>query len=170
MKAVAVCLAVAGTIWAQVNGNVVNPRALFVQTATVTIANTVTETSIIGTGVGSMTLAANFLQPGTMLRFTAIGIHTASGNPNVTINVKIGGTTVATGTVASQTSTNEIAEISVYLTCRTAGAGGTVFLQGTYREWAAGANNSVGLPTTATTSVDTTAKPLMFRSPGEPLR
>lgn len=111
---------------------------IYSQAASVTVGNTVTETSVISaTGAkGSVTLPANFFSAsGVALKIRVWGIHTATANPTIRWQVKIGGTTVLdTGAVVSQTSTNQAYDIDGVITCRTTGTTGTVFGQGKYIE------------------------------------
>lgn len=111
---------------------------LYSQAASVTVANTVTTTSIISaTGAqGSVTLPANFFSAsGVALKIRVWGIHSASGNPTIDWKVSIGGTTVLdTTAVTSGNSTNQAFDIDAVITCRTTGTTGTVFGQGKYIE------------------------------------
>lgn len=142
-----------GANWVQISGN---QRNLFVQTATVTIANSNAETSIVGSGVGSMTLPANFFQVGTSVEVSAQGYHSATGNPNVTFNFKVDGNTVVTsGTVASGASTNQLLDAKIYMTCRTTGNNGTVSVQGYYREWDPSPRLALGMVATSLLTLNT---------------
>lgn len=112
-----------------------HPEAvLFVQTDTVTVANTTTETALSGTGVGSLVLPANFLIIGRTIRIRGFGYHSSTGNPTVTFRVKLGSTTVGTVTGTGGNGTNDGFEFDGVLTCRTTGASGTVQPQGKYQE------------------------------------
>ena len=128
---------------------------IFSQTASVTVGNTVAETTIIGSGVGSTTLQANYLKQGKTLKIRAWGYHSSVSNPNITIRVKIGSTVVlTTGAVASHASTNDGFTIDSWVTCRTTGQTGTVFAQGTYTEIS---NPVFEMTNTTTSTIDTTA-------------
>jgi hypothetical protein len=128
---------------------------LFVQTQTVTVANTTTETTLLGTGVGSLILPANFLIAGRSIRVRGFGYHSSTGNPTVTIRFKLGTTTVGTITGAGGNGTNDGFEFDGILTCRTTGASGTVQAQGKYQELhPAGLIEGGG--NTSTTTLDTT--------------
>lgn len=130
---------------------------LFTQTQTKTVANTITESALTGTGVGTLTLPANFLIAGRTLKITASGIHSATGNPNITIKIKFGSTVIlSTGAVASGNSTNAAFEAQGLITCYTTGGTGTVWSQGFYRETGGGVN-TFGMSNTSTVTVDTTA-------------
>lgn len=121
-------------------GVVVNPFSnplfdyvLYKQLSSITIANTVAETSVL---TGGITLPANFFTAGKMLQIDLRGFHTASGNPNITIKVKIGSTVLlSTGAVASGNGTNLGIEIESDITCRTEGVSGTISGQGEYLEF-----------------------------------
>ena len=128
---------------------------LFTQTATGTVANTVTETSMDSTGVGSKTLPANFFVAGKKLRIVGYGIHSASGSPTLRIKVKLGSTVVLdTTAIATKNSTNEVFHMMAEITCRTTGASGTLFAQGVYDEVGFAGFQMVN---TTTTTIDTTA-------------
>lgn len=130
--------------------------ALFIQTSTVTIFNTGSDTSLVGSGVGSMTTPVNFFTPGKTLRLRAIGIVSDTANPNYTFNVKINGTTVATSTKAfTGTVSNDTFVVDVVITCFTTGVGGTAWVQGAFGIDASTFNFN-GLATTTTTALDTT--------------
>lgn len=65
-------------------------QTLFTSTATQTVASTVTETTILGTGSGSLTIAANYLTVGKLLRLYIRGLYSTPalniGNISVKIN------------------------------------------------------------------------------------
>jgi len=129
--------------------------AAFVATASVTVASLDTENSIIGTGVGSLTLPAGFLTIGKTLHIRVMGVISNTGTPNMTVKLKLGSTVIAsTGAVATITGlSNSIFIADFYLTCRTTGVTGTVFGQGTTQ---LGNNPPIGAPATAAITVDTT--------------
>jgi hypothetical protein len=108
-------------------------EALFTNSATKTVTNTTTETTLIGTGVGSLTLPANYLQVGKQLRVKFGGVYTAPITPgNFIINVKLGGTTIATGTASAILANASNASFSgeAKIVCITAGGSGTVVVEG----------------------------------------
>ena len=131
----------------------VTSQTRFTQTATATVANTVTETTLIASGVGSVTLPAAFLVAGRTVRLVLRGVVTATGADTVDLKVKLGGTTlVSTGAVTPAAMTDEGWEITVEITCRTTGATGTVFAQG----MAVIDNVTYNMAATTTTTVNTT--------------
>jgi hypothetical protein len=130
---------------------------LLTKTDTTTVANTTTETSLIGTIVGTNTLPANFFTVGKTLRIKGYGFHSGASSPNITVKVKFGSTVIlTTGSVASGNSSNTLWDIEAVITNRTTGAGGTVFGQGVYRELD-GTPKFNGMINTTATTVDTTA-------------
>ncbi len=130
---------------------------LFCQTATGTIANSTTETAISSTGVGSLTLPANFFVAGKTIRICGRGYHSSASAPTIRIKVKFGSTVILdTTAVTSGNDTNAMIEIAGDITCRTTGASGTVFAQGQYHEFGS-SPNAFQMVNTATVTVDTTA-------------
>lgn len=107
---------------------------LFSSTATQTVAATVAETTIVGSGSGSLTLPANYLTVGRMIRFSIRGLYSTPtlSLGNIAIKIKLGGTTLATGTAnaLAATATNIGFVGEVLITCRTTGASGTVIIMG----------------------------------------
>jgi len=130
-------------------------RVLGTMTASATVANSTSETSLLGTITGGKTLAAGSLVVGKSLRVRAWGVLSSTGNPNLTVRVKLGSTVVATTGAVAQVGTPSQAgwELDGILTCRTTGASGSVFAQGCFRYGA----NLVPLAATAAVTVDTTA-------------
>lgn len=130
---------------------------LFKQTASGTIANSTTETAISSTGVGALTIPANYLIVGTTLRITGYGYHSAVSSPTIRIKVKFGSTVILdTTAITSHNSTNEEIRLDALITCRTTGASGTVFAQGLYKEFQSPGVDGP-MVNTSTTTVDTTA-------------
>ena len=124
---------------------------IFRQTASVTVGNTTTETTVASTGVGSLVIPANTLAVGAAFRITVIGTYDrATGT--LTLRSKFGATTFCSTSAASPGAGNNTSFLlRIDGTVRTAGAGGTLFSNGYF----------IGvspLPTTntATTALDTT--------------
>lgn len=144
------------------------PGILFTQTADKSVTNTTSETSIIGTGIGTLTLPANFFSVGKTIRITVSGVYStvAVTGDTVTIKVKYGstviGSTATTSLLAGASNLYFWAECLI--TCRSLGASGTVQISGgtTYNISTVGGlaedpmNNGA-----ATTTVDTTASSLL---------
>jgi hypothetical protein len=132
--------------------------AVFVQTQTVSIANTVTETDLTGTGAGSLTLPANFFDAaGETLLITGFGYHSATGNPTLQIRIYFGTTVILdTGTdTVTGNSTNDAWDIRAMVTCRSTGVSGSVIGQGRWTENGGGLNR-FQMVNTSPTTLDTT--------------
>lgn len=107
---------------------------LFAQTSNSTIADTVTETTMIDGGDGSLVLPANFFRVGRTLRIFARGIHSSTGNPTVTIKVKLGSTVIAQGSAAGGNGSSDGWDLVVDLTCRSIGGSAQIMGVGYYNE------------------------------------
>lgn len=109
-------------------------QTLFTSTAIQTVAATVTETTIIGSGSGSLTIPANYLTAGKILRFSVRGLYSTPtlNVGSILIKIKLGGTTLASGTANAliSTSTNLGFAGEALITCQTIGSGGTVIIMG----------------------------------------
>lgn len=110
-------------------------RSLFASTSNVEVTETTTETSIIGTGEGSHTIPANFLEVGDTLVFDVGGFWnkgSAGAAETFTWTVKIGSTTIGT-LIQSVASAGVVSERSfnlfIIMTVRTIGSGGTAHFQ-----------------------------------------
>lgn len=105
---------------------------IFTQTADVTVANTTSELTLLGSGIGSLTLPANFFYPGRSIRVKLWGYFTNAGNPTMTMSLKLGSTIIATtgvSTMGPNVSTT-LQENEILLTCRSSGATGKIMAQG----------------------------------------
>ncbi len=146
----------------------VRPGVIFTQTADATVTNTVAETSIVGSGVGGLTLPANFFVAGKTIRLRIGGIYStpALATPSIVVKVKLGSTVIATVTTSGLLSgaTNLEFDGEVAITCRTTGASGTVMVHGDI-EYATGVGGTISVDPLnnagATTTVDTTASKLL---------
>ena len=136
-------------------------KTFFTASAGATVASSTSETTIAGSGIGSLTLPANFLTAGKTVKIRAWGVYGTKASPvgTFTIRFKFGSTTlislVPTLTVSL---TNQMWSFEAEFTCRTTGATGTVFPQMEARLYTSttALGNIVAGPT-ATTTVDTTA-------------
>lgn len=140
---------------------------LFTQTASQTVANTVTETTLFTTGIGSVTLPANFFAIGKDIRIRAKGYFSTTGNPNITFKAKYGSTALVDSGAftAGAGVANHLWFVDVVITCRTTGGTGTVFSQGmgklfsahtTVAEFDMETAAAVTIDTTASTAIDLT--------------
>jgi hypothetical protein len=142
------------------------PGVILTTTGLGAFANTTSETSIVGGGIGTATLPANFFTPGKTIRVIARGVYNTDavtpGNLNIKIN--LGGTTVAQ--TGAQTLTNAVAnrhfDTDVILTCRSTGVGGLFMSQGmTHLFTTAVATTLEEMTNTGFVVVDTTASKLL---------
>lgn len=106
-------------------------RACFIQTGKRTVTDSVNELTLFGAGIGSLTFPANFFVVGKTIRVTMRGYHTMDATPpSYTFRVKLGGVTYVTSVYTDRNDTDRYMEITFFLTCRTAGAGGTAIGDG----------------------------------------
>lgn len=132
------------------------PRTLFTQTASVAVANSTTETTITGSGTGTLTLPTNFFTVGKQIRIRCFWFQSSLGSPNITVRVKLGGTTImSTTAVAAGNGTNDWFLIEWDITCRTTGSSWTLIWQWVYQELFQNGRLK-GLTSTSTTTVNTT--------------
>jgi len=104
----------------------------FTQTADKTVGNTTTETSIVGTGLGSVSFPANYFKYGKKLRITGWGTLSGANGTATTLKIKLGDTTIVSNT--SNLPTELIGtkfDIEINLTVRSTGTTGTVVCGGT---------------------------------------
>lgn len=143
---------------------------IFVQTASKTVANTTTETTLNSTGVGSLSLPTNFFVIGKKIRIVARG-YRSTANPSGTlrIRVKLGATTILDTTALTATNglTNRAWELNGVIVCRTTGAAGTVMAQGrchmaqtttTANFWEMLNTSTIVIDTTAAQAITVTAQ------------
>jgi len=126
---------------------------LYNQTTSVTVANSVVETSLL---TSTTTLPANFFSASKQIVLRLRGYHSAVSNPTIRIKVKLGSVVVLdTTAIVSGNSTNEYFDIDGVICCRTTGATGTVMGQGFYLECGGGGNH-FGMVNTSAVTIDTT--------------
>lgn len=110
----------------------VNTFEEFTQTADKTFGNTTDETSIVGTGLGSVSFPANFLKYGKKLRITGWGILSGASGTSTTLKIKLGDTVITTSTSNLPTTLSNVKfDIAIDLTVRSTGTTGTVICGGT---------------------------------------
>lgn len=143
------------------------PRLMFTSTADKTVGNTTTETSIIGTGVGTLDMPATAVEadpvttvpfwfPGKTIRVRVMGyLSQLVAGPNRTVKLYLGSTALGTiGPVSTASAmTNTGFSYEFLITCRTTGATGTAYTQGLTLSNTLGQNH-VG--STSTVTIDTT--------------
>jgi len=144
-------------------GNAVLTVTSFTATTTATIANTTTETTLVGSGVGSLTFGANTLTAGKTIRLRCAGYWSSDLLLAGTMRwrVKLGSTVVLDTAAFTPIGgiTNLLWQLDATITCRTTGASGTVFAQGSAerQETAGIAFPARAMVNTSTSTIDTTA-------------
>lgn len=133
-------------------------RTLFTQTATTTLANTTTQTTLVGSGVGAMSLPPGILVVGRSIRLKWYGKIASILTPTFLITYKVGGTSfaaTATLTLPVLTGTKMIMG-ELIMTCITTGTTGTVLTQGFGVIDNAAAAVAQGMLNSSTNTVNTT--------------
>jgi len=98
-----------------------------------TITNTTTETSIIGTGVGGLTVPANTFQVGSSYHGKIGGVISNQNNDTIIVRIKTGSTILAsTGTITLSTATTQGWECELDFTIATIGATGSMCTNGNF--------------------------------------
>ena len=128
----------------------------FSQTATATVANTTTETTLLSTGVGSLVITPDKWVVGATYRIKVHGIlGTDAANPGTSnFRLKLGSTTIATtgGIFQGTNISGRNFEITTDFVCRSTGATGTVMTMGFYQDRNGSGNrmddSGSGTPTT----------------------
>ena len=111
-----------------------SPTGLYAQTTqSATVNNTTTETSIIGTGVGGLTIPANLFLAGDSYHGKIGGVVTAQNGDDITINIKTGSTVLATtGTISLESVTSLGWECELDFTIASIGATGSICTNGNF--------------------------------------
>ena len=102
-----------------------------VQSATVT--NTTTETSIIGSGVGGLTVAPNTFELGASYHGKIGGLISNQNNDDITVRIKKDGDVLATtGLITLETTSNQGWECELDFTIASLGASGSIVTNGNF--------------------------------------
>ena len=137
-----------------VNGTV------FTQTNTVTVSNTTTESTVLGTGIGTKTIPANFLTAGKTIRLIVRGYMNETSTPTIRIRLKVGSVTVFDSnpvTINALGGTDKYFDAIFDITCRTTGTTGTVMPQGRWLYTAnSGVTSVINGAVTAKSTINTT--------------
>lgn len=135
-----------GDLWYDSSHHVMGSRVLglttaipsigFTSTATTTITTTTAGQTLIGTGVGTLTLPANFCVVGKTIHEHVGLVGTWAAAPGtLAFSIIMGGTptTVATtGAITPQASVTRTMTADVYITYRSCGASGSVMTNGVF--------------------------------------
>lgn len=162
-----------GSIWWDVTRNAITTYVnniqqsfvgtIFTATADRTVTNTTSESTILGTGIGTLTLPSDFFNVGKTIRLRVGGVYSTplAATPSLVIKVKYGSTVLATVTTTSLLSgaTNLEFDGEILITCRSTGGSGTVMVHGDI-EYATGIGGTISVDPLnnagATTTINTT--------------
>jgi hypothetical protein len=136
----------------------------FISTADAAVVNTTAETSLIGAGVGSRTLPANFWEVGRVVKLNLGGVMRDAGATSLTVRAKLGLVTLATtGTLALVGSTsNSSFKVALDMVCRSTGATGAVAVTGSFiGDTTLHVANILGLASASPVTIDTTTSALL---------
>jgi len=134
-------------------GNATRAEAMFISTADGTVEDSTSETTLIGTGIGSLNVVADSYSNGSTYRITARGYHERTSG-TLTVNVKFGSTVLTTGAITlSSAASATYFEVSALITVRSTGSSGTLYSQGIARF----GDDVYPLLETSSRSVDTTS-------------
>jgi len=154
-----------GTNWtsaAATSGASTPGSALFTSTADASNVHLTADTTLVGTGSGSATTAANYFKVGTTMIFIGEGYYSTATVTPATLNIKLKAGSTVVATTGAQTPTANITNgtwrLIATVTCRTTGASGT-FQVNTLFEQSGSAlvPNEAPMLNTSTITLDTTA-------------
>lgn len=102
--------------------------SIFTQTADNVISNTVLESSLLGTGVGSLVLPANFWVIGKTVSISIYGDFVDTGLPTAEVRAKLGTVTISDSAPISLKGLSGVEkwQCDILITCRSIGVTGTV--------------------------------------------
>lgn len=120
------------------NMQMISPRTndsmgtLFVQTSSVTVANSTTPTTLGGTGNGSQTITNNSLRVGSRIKLAASGFFSTISTPNITFTAFLGSVTAAaTAATATPSGASNVPwSVNLEIDVRTGGGTGTAICNG----------------------------------------
>jgi hypothetical protein len=136
---------------------------LYAQTAdSATVTNTTAETTIVGTGVGSLSVAANGFSIGDSFLGRIVGHISSKNNDTIRIKIKSGSVILGdTGVVTMPQTTTKHYTVDLNFTVRTIGAAGVASIATgivfTYSKDASNAFEGYNATTINTTTFDTTS-------------
>ena len=108
-------------------------QRIFSSIGSTTITNSNVETTVVGSGIGSLDLTPDFLSPGKSLRISILGVHSTTPTVDLTIRIKLDSQIImATLPFNDTASADNILKTDIILTCRADGINGTVIGQGIF--------------------------------------
>ena len=131
---------------------------MFAQTGdSATVSATTTETSIVGDGVGSLSVPADSFRIGDSFHAKIGGYISSQNNAELTIRIKDDGSTLTTlGPIVLPTMSNQFWELEVDFTMRVTGATGSIKTNGQFVYVQNSGNNYNGYGFNTDSSIDTT--------------
>lgn len=100
-------------------------KGLFTQTANGPVATGTIPTSLVGSGIGTLTVSANTFQVGDSFKATLYGHISCANNEDLNIKLICSTTTIgSTGTISMPQCTNQHFEFEVQFTIRSLGGPG----------------------------------------------
>jgi len=104
----------------------------FTQYTAVTVANTTSETTLVSTGEGALTIQKNSFAAGKTFKVKAMGFYSTTGTPTITFKFKAGSTVlVNSGALATSNDTSNAGfSFEALVTVYSVGASGTTYGQG----------------------------------------
>ena len=98
-----------------------------------TVGNTLVESSIVGSGVGGLTVPGNIFKVGDSYHAKIGGVISTQNNHEITIKAKADGTVLAsTGLIDLEVSTNQSWELEIDFTIAAIGTTGSVKTNGNF--------------------------------------
>lgn len=115
-------------------GLATNAYGLFSQTADgPSVGNTLVETSIVGSGIGSLNIPANTLKAGDSFHLKIGGLISTQNNHKITIRAKSDGVVLeSTGLITLELATSQPWELELDFTVRSIGATGEIKTNGNF--------------------------------------
>ena len=114
--------------WETSGGTAGNAGVLYTATAdAAAVANTTTATTCVGTGVGSLTVAAGVLSAGRVLRVRGWGVVSSTGSPTLTLSLRIGSGSLATAAVTLAGVSGQAIAFEVLAIVRAGGGSGSAY-------------------------------------------
>lgn len=131
---------------------------IFTATSDQQIVNTTTETTLIPTGVGFLTIPANIAVIGNTISISMSGYLDTAFTPNLTLRFKYGATTLQTQVLGLATiGPTSYWGLDCKFVIRSIGATGTVQFSGNFNYDDTGTQKSIGLVSASTSVIDTTS-------------
>ena len=137
----------------------ISDKTLFISNADVVVANTVVETSVIGTGAGTVTIPAASLKLNTKFIIMAQGIISDTANPTFQLRVKLDSTLIGdSGANALGAISNDHWFAQIEFVVRSVGVTGTIMASGGFLT---SQNDHFAIVNTSVITIDTTVDQIL---------